>query len=119
MTTGDEGQRERIAERIRHARKLAGLSQAQVAELLNLHRPSISEMEAGRRRVTAEEATRLAEAFDVDLGWLLGETSEKASPADPRIELAARELQKLSADDLDGLLTLLAAVREHKGAEEG
>ena len=37
-----------IGGRLRMAREMAGLSQSQVAKMLSLHRPSISEMEAGR-----------------------------------------------------------------------
>ena len=44
-------QRQRMAERIREARTLAGLSQGQVAKMMGMHRPSISEIEAGNRRV--------------------------------------------------------------------
>ena len=39
-----------IASRLREARRMAGLSQAQVAKMLGLHRPSITESEAGNRR---------------------------------------------------------------------
>jgi transcriptional regulator with XRE-family HTH domain len=101
-----------IATRIREARKAAGLSQSQVARLLGLQRPSVSEIEAGRRRVTADEITRLAELFDVDASWLLGEGAEKVDPHDTKLQLAARELRKLKPEDLDRLLTVLASMRE-------
>ena len=105
-----------IAARVRMARKHAGLSQAQVAKLLGLHRPAVSEIEAGRRRLSADEAARLAEALDVEVAWLLGETQEKAEETDPRIGLAARELGKLKSEDLDRLLTVLQSFR--KGQDE-
>jgi transcriptional regulator with XRE-family HTH domain len=104
-------QRQRIAERIREARTLAGLSQGQVAKMMGMHRPSISEIEAGNRRVSAEELTRLADLFDVSTAYLLGEAPAKLSLDDPKLQLAARELAKLSPDALDGLLRALAAVR--------
>ena len=68
--------------------------------MLGLHRPSISEIEAGNRRVSAEELTRLAEIYDVSVAWLVGKTPEKIDVEDPRLELAARELTKLKPDDL-------------------
>ena len=43
--------REEIGGRLRMARETAGLSQGQVAKRLKMHRPTISEIEAGRRRV--------------------------------------------------------------------
>jgi transcriptional regulator with XRE-family HTH domain len=107
----EDRRRAQIAERIREARKSAGLSQAQVAKLMNLHRPTISEIEAGNRRVSAEELSTLANMFDVSVAWLVGEASETVETDDPRIQLAARELKKLKPEDLDRLMRLLASMR--------
>jgi transcriptional regulator with XRE-family HTH domain len=100
-----------IAGRIREARKMAGLSQTQVAKMLDLHRPSISEIEAGNRSVSAEEIAQLAEIFDVSASWLLGEGIDKIDLHDNKLQLAARELQKLKPEDLDRLLRLLASMQ--------
>ena len=104
-------QRQLIAQRIREARKLAGLSQGQVAKLMAMHRPTVSEIEAGNRRVNADEIARFAKTFDVSTAYLLGEAPDKLAMDDPKLQLAARELAKLSPDALDGLLRALAAVR--------
>ena len=101
-----------IAARLRLAREQAGLSQGQVAKLLELHRPSISEMEAGRRRVSAEELTKLAEIYDVSIEWLTGTNVSKTDSNYDKVELAARELSKLKEDDLERVLQLLAALRK-------
>lgn len=69
-------------------------------------------MEAGNRRVSAEELTQLAGIYDVSVAWLLGDAPEVLDSQDPRLELAARELSKLKSDDLDKLLKLLAAMRD-------
>ena len=118
MTDNSEVQRSAIAERRREARKAAGLSQGQVAKLLQMHRPTISEIEAGNRRVSAEELVKFAETYDVTVSWLLGEAAEQLEMDDPRLQLAARELSKLKPDDLDRLLRLLASMR-NSDAEEG
>ena len=115
----DSARRAQIAERLREARKLAGLSQGQVARMLGLHRPSVSEMEAANRRVSADEAARLAEIYDVSVAWLLGEAPETLDVQDPRLELAARELAKLKPDDLESLLRLLAAMRDESNTTAG
>lgn len=111
MSDTDDNMRARVAERIREARRSAGLSQGQVAKLMDLHRPTISEIEAGNRRVTAEELSALADMFDVTVAWLVGEASETVETDDPRIQLAARELKKLKPDDLERLMRLLASMR--------
>ncbi len=106
MTSGD--QRRAIAQRLRLARENAGLSQGQVARKLDLQRPSVSEIEAGRRRVSAEELASLAALYHVDTAWLTGEAT---SVDTDRIELAARELAKLKPDDLSRVMDLLKALR--------
>jgi transcriptional regulator with XRE-family HTH domain len=111
----DAARREVIATRIREARRLAGLSQGQVAQLLGLHRPAVSEIEAGNRRVTAEEISWLAELFDVSASWLVGEGVETVGVNETRVQLAARELSKLKPDDLNRLLAVLASMRDDTG----
>jgi transcriptional regulator with XRE-family HTH domain len=108
-----ESTREQIAVRLRAARDAAGLSQGQVAKLLNVHRPTISEIEAGRRRVAGEELTRLASLYGVSVEWLTA-TSEKSDPTEDRILLAARELSRMRDKDLDRLMSLLRMLRKSK-----
>ncbi len=100
-----------IAARLRLAREQAGLSQGQVAKMLHLHRPSISEAEAGRRKVSTEELVNLARIYGVSVSWLACAESERENAVQDRIELAARELAKLKPEDLDRLLQLLSALR--------
>lgn len=104
-----------IASRLALARKQAGLSQGQVAKLLSLHRPSISEAEAGRRNVTATEIARLAEIYGVSVEWLACTDSEAPNEARDKIQLAARELAKLKRHDLDKVLDLLSALKKAEG----
>ena len=111
MTDAKTTERKLLAERLKEARKLAGISQGNVARIMGLHRPTISDIEAGNRRVSADELARLAGVYDVSVSWLLGQTPETIDPQDPRLELAARELAKLKPDDLDRLLKLFAAMR--------
>lgn len=101
-----------LANRLRVAREMAGLSQGQVAGLLKLHRPAVSEIEAGRRKVSAEELAQFAEAYGVAMQWLIGKTTQTE---DPMLELAARELSKLGRDDLDRVMGLLKTLRRSKG----
>ena len=106
----DSDQKQKIGERLRLAREQAGLSQGQVAKMLNLHRPTITEIEAGRRKVSAPEASQFAEIYGVSLDWLLNGSEQD----DPSIQLAARELSRLSKQDLDTVLRLLKTLRKTK-----
>lgn len=96
---------------------MAGLTQGQVAAQMNLHRPTISEIEAGNRSVTVTELTKFAELYEVDVGWLAGEGADKLDPHDDRVQLAFRHLEKLSEKDLDKLLTALAAIQRRRTGE--
>lgn len=107
--TPQENNLSTIASRLRLAREQAGLSQGQVAKLMNMHRPSISEIEAGRRKVSADELTEFSRLYDVSVAWLIN--SEEADEQRDRIELAARELSRLKPEDLDKIIDLLAALR--------
>lgn len=62
--------RKSIATRLSAAREKAGLSQKLVAKRLNISRPSVSEIEHGKRKVTAEEFIHLASLYNVSLDWL-------------------------------------------------
>ena len=112
MNDINEAKKLEVAARLKEARKLAGLSQGRVAEMLDMHRPTVSEIEAGNRRVSADELARFADVYDVSVAWLVGSTPERLETGDPRLQLAARELSKLKPDDLDRLMRILAAMRQ-------
>jgi transcriptional regulator with XRE-family HTH domain len=113
-----DDRRANFARRLRTAREIAGLSQGQVARMLRIHRPSVTEAEAGRRRVHAEELSELAKIYGVSVNWLSGFGEDKLDPGNPRVELAARELGKLKPEDLNRVLQLLAALRSEPEANE-
>lgn len=99
--------REQIAVRLRDARDTIGLTQAQVAASLGVHRPTISELEAGRRGVTAEELYKLSELYCVPVSELLSESPATAEVVAERLMLRSfeanspgvnRALQRFVAD---------------------
>ena len=106
---GTNDKREALGVRLKTAREQAGLTQGQVAKLLGLHRPSVSEMEAGRRGVTTDELAILADTYGVSVNWLLD--GEAGDVSRVRYEMAARELSSMKAEDLDQLMQLLASLK--------
>lgn len=100
-----------IAERLRRARKAAGLTQGQAAKLLGLHRPSVCEMEAGRRKVSADELLQLAQMYGVDMSWLAGKQDDESAPQERIVKIAARELASLKEEDLQKLLSAINLIR--------
>lgn len=97
-----------LAERLKVARIQAGLSQGQIAIQLKMHRPTISEIEAGRRKVSADELGKFADSYKVSITWLAGKSGDSEAP---EVELAARELAKLKSEDLDRVMRLLRTLR--------
>ncbi len=81
---------------------------------MGLHRPTISEIEAGHRSVAGEELKAFASMYEVSVSWLAGEGAEKLDPHDDRLQLAFRDLKKLKPEDLDKVLTALAAIRREE-----
>ncbi|MEX0661475.1 MAG: helix-turn-helix transcriptional regulator [Balneolaceae bacterium] len=103
-----------IASRLKDARESSGLSQNQVANLLNLKRPAISEIEAGRRKVSAEELINFSEIYKVDLSWLAcNESNVKSEGVENKLQIAARELSNIKGEDLDKIIKILTAFKSH------
>jgi len=109
--------RDAIASRLRAAREAAGLSQGQVARQLKMHRPTISEIEAGRRRVSVDEVAEFADLYGVTIDWLSCSESSTIDPTEDRLKLAARELSRLKPEDLNRLLGLLHSLRAGENRE--
>lgn len=106
---GTNDKRVAIAARLKAAREQAGLTQGQVAKLLGLHRPSVSEIEAGRRGVSADELIILADTYGVSVAWLLD--GEAGDVSRVRYEMAARKLSNLKEEDIEQLMQLLASLK--------
>lgn len=99
-----------IAERLKMARELSGLSQAQAAKLLEVSRPTITEIENGRRNVSAQEISKFSDIYDVDSSWILSSTSDDAIRS--KVQLAAREIGKMSESDIDKLFKIMSSMKK-------
>lgn len=110
--------RKLIGSRLRWAREQSGLSQGQVAQRLSVHRPTISQIEAGERNVRIEEIEQFAVLYGVDENWLMKGDDTLKGERDPRIQLAARELSKLKRADLDSILRLIQVLQSEGGKSE-
>src|SRR5437773_9776903 len=107
MAKKDEMNPAAIGDRLRWAREQAGLTQTQIARLLNYHRPTISQIEAGQRVVRPDEIARFAALYGVQETWIIRGDTGIAENQDARIDIAARELSKLRKEDLDAILKVI------------
>ena len=65
--------RAQIGARIRDARTAARLSQQALADATGIPRGAITDIETGKRNITATELVALAKALSVSVGWIVGE----------------------------------------------
>ena len=80
--------RKQIGERLREIREGIGFTQGHVADRLGLHRPAVSEIEAGRRAVTSEELYRFAELYATSVSRIL---TDPGPGADQAVEVLFRK----------------------------
>jgi transcriptional regulator with XRE-family HTH domain len=107
-----------IGGRLRMAREQAGLSQGQVAKMLNLHRPSVTETEAGRRKASPQELAEYARIFGVSIDWLVNVDTDESDTKRDKLQLVARKLVNLKKEDLDLVLDVLASLNTEEDMEE-
>jgi transcriptional regulator with XRE-family HTH domain len=62
----------KLVENIRKLRGQHGMTQQKLADLLGLSRPTISQIEIGERKLSADELLQLADIFNVSVENLLG-----------------------------------------------
>lgn len=108
-----------VGERLRWAREQAGLTQAQIAKLMDYHRPTVSQIEAGQRVVRPDELARFASLYGVEETWIIHGDAGTAMDQDPRVAIAARELSKLRREDLDAILKVIKVMRSSRGEGGG
>ncbi|MEW8051118.1 MAG: helix-turn-helix transcriptional regulator [Candidatus Thiodiazotropha sp.] len=109
--------KEDIANRLRSAREMAGLSQGQAAKKLGMHRPTISEIEAGRRNVKSNEVVEFANLYGIEVSWITeGIVSE--DKIDQSILAAARELSAMKDEDIETLINTIKMIKS-SGNKDG
>lgn len=102
-----------LGSRLRQARGLAEYSQQEIAALVGVVRESVSYWENERRLPSAVQLARLAEAYGVTTGSLLG--MEPPPVADERHELVYRALRGQTARTKAGMRRWLTFLDEWAG----
>ena len=110
MTTAKSNDLPGLGGRLKQAREGAGLTQQQVAKLLGLSRPAISEMEGETRTVSIGELKKLAQYYHVSLQWLAGEPIQE----DEKLKIAARKLSALRDEDIDTVMRIVDSFRRER-----
>lgn len=94
-----------LADKIRHIREQAGITQAELARKLGLTRSSVNSWEMGLSVPSTQYVIELAKLFDVSTDYLLG------------LEQGATiSVEGLSDKEVSVLLELISCFREHRDA---
>lgn len=91
-----------INERIKNFRNRLHLSQEYVANFLGINRATYTQMENGKRKITAEDISRLSELFGVTADALLNE-NKISQPS----TVFARSFEKLDENDQAEIMNLI------------
>lgn len=62
----------KLGENIKILREQHGITQQKLADLLSLSRPTVSQIEIGERKLSADELIKLADIFNISVEYLLG-----------------------------------------------
>ena len=97
-------------ERLKQARKALKLSQEFVAKQIGISRTTIVNIEAGCRKVSADELAKFSELYGVNIEELMyGTTSE-----DKEVKMFARTFSELSDVDKREIVTLMNFKKRYK-----
>lgn len=101
---------ELLGQRLREARETLGLPQAAVADHLNIPRPSVSDIESGRRKVTFLELKQLAALYRRPIAFFSGEEPDLAT--DETNGALFRTTSELSPGDQEQVLRFAQFLRD-------
>ena len=89
-----------FATRLKELRELSGMTQEELGKKVNTTRQAISNYEKGRRNADYEMLEALADAFNVDIGYLLGQT-DKTTVIPQDSNTSFKEMVVMGFDGLD------------------
>lgn len=101
-----------IGVKLRKAREYLGLTQVQVAQILNIGRDAIIRIENGNRKIDADELLNFSKLYKISMDDLVNNTKVNKN------EIAfARSFGKLSEKDKKEILNLIKLKNEFKEKE--
>ena len=101
-----------FADRLKELRKKKGISQGELAALIEVHFTQVSRYERGETKPNAEAMTKLAKALDTTVDFLMNGTADDVvKDAGLEKELISRfkEVQHLETEDKRTVLSLMDA----------
>lgn len=105
-----DNKRKAIGKRIRYARKLMGLSQAELSEMLQISPSHMSDIENGKKNIGLDIFMRITEELQVSADWLL--RTDIPSVSAIQNEEISEILSDCTSGEVQTLLKLLKEIKE-------
>ena len=106
-------------ERLKKARELRSLTQADLARRAEFDPSAVSHFEAGSRKPSLDNLRKLADALDVTTDYLVGRATSVGEPGADPADPMYRHLQNLSSADRDPARDLVGALAERARKRPG
>lgn len=108
---------ESIGERLARLRRERGITQAELAQKLDLAQPNISDYERGILRLNADLILKIAQILKVSSDELLGLRQPKPgrAPRDHKLTRRLQEIERLPRRDQEALLRTIDAFLSKSG----
>jgi len=103
---------ERVGEQIARQRKAVGLTQAQLAEKVNVQPETISRVETGSRTASLDLIAHVSEALELEMHELF-RLHDRDSPKDRAVERLLWFAARLSPAEIELVMDVGAAVLRH------
>ena len=110
---------------VKKARELAGMSQKELADALNIAQQSVYYYESGSRDIKASMLLKIAEVTGVTVSYLLGTTTDPhgeapaAQDSDPDFDRLARNYRAMAPEGRAALLATSDALAKRLGNVPG
>ena len=98
-----------LGTRLKKAREYLGLTQEDVAKLMGVSRVIITNIEAGTRKISAEELAKFSKIY----GWSMEELLEGEKKVE-KIPMFARTFNELSKEDQEEIINLIKFKKMYK-----
>lgn len=101
----------KLGEKLKQIRKSKGMSQEQLALLLNINRNYLSRIENGKSEPTASVLKHIAQIFNIDLNSLL-DAQKQIEENYEKIKYIVENCKHLHTKDLDFIIRIISIMRE-------
>lgn len=107
-----------IGPRIRHFRKMAGLSQEKLAWQAGIAPAFLGQLERGLKSPTVKTLVKLTTALDIPLADLFSGPADQSDEKDAAIKQIAFQLRDLPVESLHNLSIIIQNIKEIKDRNE-